>query len=242
MANWKYGLYQSVWSALDLLFPPYCAGCGKLGSHWCDDCQKKVNILRGTLCDVCGLPLPKVGVCDACRAERPHFRALRGWAVFEDPIRSALHKLKYRKNISLGNPLAVHLTDFLKELGWPIDMIIPIPLGRQRLKERGYNQVGMIAKPLALRLDVHYDPNGLARMKETRSQVGLPRAERRQNVSGAFAVRAAVKAKNVLLMDDVSTTGSTLSSGAEALLSSGAREVYALTVARALPHHGLQIA
>lgn len=242
MAEWKYKIYRSAWGALDLLFPPSCGGCGKAGSRWCADCQSRVKILAGTICDVCGLPQKTAGICDTCRAERPHFRALRAWAAFDDPVRSALHKLKYRRDMSVGESLAAQMVPFVRGLGWKVDMIVPIPLGRQRLKERGYNQVGMIAKPLAMALDVQYAPQGLARRKETRSQVGLTKLERKENVHGAFESWAGVNGKHVLVLDDVSTTGSTLSSGAEALLSSGAVEVFALTVARALPHHGLQAA
>jgi len=140
----------------------------------------------------------------------------------------------------MGDALAAQMVPFVKGLNWPIDVIVPIPLGKQRLKERGYNQVGMIARPLALALNVHYAPQGLMRNKETRSQVGLTKSERKENVHEAFIASLGVRDKNVLVMDDVSTTGSTLSSGAEALLSSGAKSVYAFTVARALPHHGLK--
>lgn len=142
--------------------------------------------------------------------------------------------------MSLGDSLAAQMASFVRELRWPIDMIIPIPLGKQRLKERGYNQVAMIAQPLALALDLKYASAGLVRRKETRSQVGLTKSERRENVHSAFQAGVDVTDKIILVMDDVSTTGSTLSSSAEALYSSGAKDVYALTVARALPHHGLQ--
>jgi len=205
------------------------------------ECQKRVQILSGTLWEVCGLPQDFEGICDTCHAERPHFRALRAWAVFENPVRNALHKLKYRRDVALGDALTEHMVCFVKELNWPLDMVIPIPLSRQRRKQRGYNQVGMIAKPLALALDVDFAPKALTRIKETRSQVGLSKQERRINVHAAFQAGTRVRGKNVLVLDDVSTTGSTLSSGAEALLSSGAKNVYALTVARALPHHGLRL-
>ncbi|MBI5946182.1 MAG: ComF family protein [Chloroflexi bacterium] len=240
MKNAPYTLYRSIWSALDLLYPPVCGGCGKNGSRWCVECQGRVKILNGILCEVCGLPLERAGVCNTCQADQPHFRALRAWAVFDNPVRNALHQLKYRKDMSLGDSLAAQMASFVRELRWPIDMIIPIPLGKQRLKERGYNQVAMIAQPLALALDLKYASAGLVRRKETRSQVGLTKSERRENVHSAFQAGVDVTDKIILVMDDVSTTGSTLSSSAEALYSSGAKDVYALTVARALPHHGLQ--
>jgi ComF family protein len=148
--------------------------------------------------------------------------------------------LKYRRDVALGDALAAHMFHYVEGLDWHLDMIVPIPLGRQRYKERGYNQVGMIAKPLALALGVEFAPNALMRCKETRTQVGLSKQERQKNVHGAFQAGAGVNGKNVLVLDDVSTTGSTLSSSADALFSSGARDVYALTVARALPHHGLK--
>jgi len=164
---------------------------------------------------------------------------LRAWAVFDNPVRKALHSLKYRRNVSMGHSLAEHMAGFVKGLNWTIDTVIPIPLGRQRMRERGYNQVAMIAKPLALSLGIQYTPGQLWRSKETRTQVGLSSIERKENVRSAFTAGKGVAGKNILVMDDVSTTGSTLSSSAEALIASGAKDVFALTVARALPHHGL---
>lgn len=240
MYNLKYKAYRSIWSGLDLLFPPQCGGCGQLGSRWCQTCQNSVRILNGVVCDVCGLPQDKPGVCGACLESRPHFHSLRAWAIFEKPIQPALHRLKYRRDLSMGDAIAAAMLPFVQSLNWSIDLVIPIPLGRQRMRERGYNQVAMIAKPLAMGLGLQYSPNALARCKETRSQVGLSREERQKNVHEAFQADSGVRGKIALVMDDVSTTGSTLSSGAEALYAAGAKEVYALTVARALSHHDLR--
>ena len=240
MTNWKYALYRSTWSALDLLFPPVCGGCDKAGSRWCEECQSKVKILDGIVCDVCGLPQEQVGVCKTCLADKPHFRMLRAWTVFENPIQHALHKLKYHKDMSMGDAIAFQMLPFVQKLNWQIDMIIPTPLGKQRIKQRGYNQVAMIAKPLSLGLQVEYALHAITRKKETRTQVGLTKVERKKNVEGAFQAEASVKRKNIVVMDDVSTTGATLSSIAEALYQAGAENVYALTVARALQHHSLQ--
>lgn len=240
MNNWKYKAYRSVWNALDLLFPPQCGGCGRSGTRWCENCQSRVKVLNGIVCEICGLPQDKPGVCKTCLANRPHFRSLRAWAIFEDPVQSALHKLKYRRDMSMGDAIAAAMLPFVQRLNWNIDLVVPVPLGKQRIQERGYNQVAMIAKPLAMGLDLQYSANMLFRRKETRSQVGLSREERRTNVQGAFQAKTGVNGKIVLIMDDVSTTGSTLSSGAEALYTAGAKDVYALTVARALSHHDLR--
>lgn len=240
MNNLKYKAYRSIWSALDLLFPPQCGGCGRPGARWCENCQSSVNVLNGIVCEICGLPQDKPGVCKACLESRPRFRSLRAWAIFEEPVQSALHKLKYRRDMSMGDAIAAAMLPFVQCLNWNFELVVPVPLGKQRIRERGYNQVAMIAKPLAMGLGLQYSANMLSRRKETRSQVGLSREERRTNVQGAFQAETGVKGKVVLIMDDVSTTGSTLSSGADALYAAGAKDVYALTVARALSHHDLR--
>jgi ComF family protein len=167
---------------------------------------------------------------------------MRSWLIFEGPIRHALHTLKYRRNVALGDVLAQHLMEYVDALGWSVDLVVPVPLGRRRMNERGYNQVGLVARPLAAIQGWRYSPQVLARVRETRSQVGLSATERRENVSGAFCANAAlVSEKTILLMDDVATTGATLASCADVLQKAGAQTVYALTLARALPHHGLQV-
>ena len=235
-----YSLYRLLWSGLDLLFPPVCGGCGKSGSRWCDTCQQNLPKLSEPVCDVCGIPLDAAGLCADCQRVRPRFNALRSWSAFDAPVRNALHRLKYRQDVGLGDALAVHLSEFVASLNWPIDLIVPVPLGRKRLQERGYNQVGLIARPLALSMRIAYVPHALSRVRETRTQVGLTKLERRDNVRGVFRAEGKhVKVRTVLLMDDVATTGSTLSSCAEAFYAVGARDVFALTVSRALTRHGL---
>jgi ComF family protein len=165
---------------------------------------------------------------------------MRSWAVFDSPVQNALHTIKYRRNVGLGDSIARQMVDFVASLKWDIDVVIPAPLGSKRLKERGYNQVALVARPLAYELGLEYTPRALWKSRETRSQVGLTISQRRENVSQAYqADPSVVKRKSVLLMDDVATTGSTIAASTEALLSAGAREVYALTIARALSHHDL---
>ena len=149
--------------------------------------------------------------------------------------------MKYRRNIGLGGALALQMVDFVKSLAWDIDIMIPVPLGKKRLKERGYNQVALVAQPLAYQTGIRYLPNVLWKARETRSQVGLNISQRQINVRDAYQADAqSVMRKTILLMDDVSTTGSTISACTEALLSAGAREVYGITIARALSHHDLK--
>jgi ComF family protein len=167
----------------------------------------------------------------------------RSWLVFEEPIRSALHHMKYKSDLGLGDALAYPLMIYLKNLNWAVDAIIPIPLSANRLQSRGYNQVGLVAFPLALGMKSQYLPKGLKRRHDTRSQVGLTASERRENVKGVFSADPKLVAnRNILILDDVTTTGATLSSASQALLDAGASKIYALTIAQALAHHGLHIA
>ena len=224
-----------------MIFPPMCAGCGRTGFRWCPACQARVPRVAEPICEKCGLPVRKTGLCEKCRSNPPVYRLMRSWAVFDSPIQEALHSLKYRRNISgFGDALARQMAAFVRSLHWTLDGVIPVPLGRKRLQERGYNQVALVARPLAYELGLAYWPDLLQKTRETRSQVGLNMQERQKNVSKAYQAHpSAVQRKSILLMDDVATTGSTISACTQALLSAGAREVYVLTIARALSHHDL---
>lgn len=194
------------------------------------------------VCQTCGLPLKKPGICPACEQNPPPYMALRSWVAFEEPIRSALHRLKYRRNIALGDALSHSMSAFVASLGWPVDTVVAVPLGRKRMQERGYNQVALVARPLAALSGWDYRPGALFRARETRSQVGLSAVERQENMRDAFRSDPRfVRGRTVLLMDDVATTGATLTACSRALLAAGAKSVYALTIARALPHHGLKM-
>lgn len=223
-----------------MIFPPSCGGCGQLGVRWCLDCQQKLLPLPEPICEVCGEPQLTSGICKKCQIARPAFVALRSCVIFKEPVRPALHKLKYRRELGLGEALAWNAADFLGKLGWQAQVVTPIPLSKQRLAERGYNQVDLIAHPLARIFSWKYLPGMLRRSRHTPSQVGLSAKERRENVSGAFIANPQLaKGQNILLVDDVATTGATLDSASRALMQAGANQVYALTFAKALQQHGL---
>ena len=227
---------------MDLLFPPACGGCGKLGNRWCDHCNQGLTLLPELVCDICGEPQKTTGICGKCEISRPPYKVLRSWVVFKDPVRTALHKLKYRRDIGLGDALALPLANYIHALNWDVDMLVPVPLSPQRLSERGYNQVALIAHPLAMIHKWNYSPGALQRIKYTHSQVGLTVEQRRENVHNAFIANPRlVRNKKVLLMDDVATTGATLISASTALVEAGATNVYALTAARAISRRGLNI-
>lgn len=230
----RYRLYRSLWRGLDWLYPPVCAGCGGPGERWCERCQAAVKRMQGEVCPVCGAMKSGLGACAQCRTTRPHFKGLRAWAIYEGSLRKAIHQLKYKRDLALGEALARPLIELWPRLGWEVDLLLPVPLGVARLAERGYNQSALLARPLALAHSIPYRPQGLKRLRETRSQVELSAQERRLNVRGAFQGEArVVSGKRVLVVDDIATSGATLDACALALLEAGALEVVCLTLARA---------
>jgi ComF family protein len=126
------------------------------------------------------------------------------------------------------------MTIDIKRIGWDLDMLIPVPLSLARLAERGYNQAALIAFPIAIGLRIPYDTRSLIKVRDTRPQVGLSYEQRKLNLSDAFSVNATkVNGKRVLVVDDVTTSGSTLNECAKVLIEIGAKEVYGYTFARA---------
>ncbi len=154
--------------------------------------------------------------------------------MYEGPLMRALLQLKYRPNKRLATAFADWLRDLLRRENWHPNKITAVPLAASRLRQRGYNQAGLIATALSKKTELPYDPGALRRIRETPSQVGLDPTERWLNVSGAFeACSRSEQDHVVLLVDDLFTTGATLAACASALLEEGARQVLGLTVARA---------
>jgi ComF family protein len=148
--------------------------------------------------------------------------------------------LKYKGDIGLSETFTTKLVELLVELDWKVDMVTAVPLSRQRLKQRGYNQAGLLGWPLAKALRVSYASQAIVRTRNTDTQVGLSIRERKENVNGAFGADPhIVRGKNVLIIDDVLTTGATMQACARAFLEAGAISVYGLTLARA-PSPGRQ--
>ena len=230
----SFKLYSSIWVGLDWLFPPHCAGCGRQGFRWCEECQANSLLASEKYCVFCRKNLRKQGVCMNCTAENRYLDRVCSWGLHAGPLRQALHKLKYKRDIGLGEALAQNMVILMKRISLSVDIVVPIPLGRRRLRERGYNQSALLARPLAFSLGVDYRPAALKREKETRTQVGLNSQQRRENVAGAFDSRQkVVDDRTVLLVDDVMTTGATLEAAAKALKHSGAAQVWSITLAQA---------
>ncbi len=229
-----YSLYRWSWAALDWIYPPTCGGCDHPGARWCVTCHQSVKVITSP-CRLCGQTITTGELCNRCAAQPPGMAAIRSWAEFSGPIRHAWHRVKYRRDVALADVLAEPLICMVQALHWPVDMIVPVPLSDGRMRQRGYNQADLLAKPLAWGLKGIHSPKALWRGRDTTSQVGLTREQRRENVRNAFqASPKIVSGKCILVVDDVATSGSTLDACADALLQVGAETVYGLTLARAV--------
>lgn len=227
-------LHRSYLRFTDLLFPPHCVRCHRVGAHWCDDCRQGVAAIPGQVCPSCGLPDPKSKLCEHCQAHPPTFDTARACYRYSARLRPIMVALKYRPNAGLAWLLAEALAHRLDTLDWAPDLIVPVPLAADRVAERGFNQAELVARPLSWLTEIAFDAGSLARVRATPKQVGRTLAARQMNMQGAFrANHEVVAGKRVLVVDDVMTTGATLNAAARALKGAGASRVLALTVGRA---------
>ncbi|MBN1477278.1 ComF family protein [Candidatus Sumerlaeota bacterium] len=242
-ADWTATLRRHGRTLLSLALPPMCPACGdRLGptdQGVCDECWQHITSPPGPHCPQCGLGESVIGKkCPGCLPGESHFGAARQAALWQDPIPTMIHRLKYHGVSELAEPLArlmarVLVHDFP---GRRWDVIVPVPLHRVRRRERGYNQSALIARELGRMLGWSVDERLVLRHRPTLSQTHLSRADRLRNVANAFHCPepAEVEGRRVLLIDDVHTTGSTLNETARALAEAGAVEIFALAVSRAV--------
>jgi ComF family protein len=242
-------------SSLDALlaatFAPCCAACGSvldrpLDGPVCSACWSAIRLCSAPFCRTCGDPLASWRVisaalerCPRCRRRPPLVHAARAAGEYEGALREILHALKYDGRQGLARRLGALLRTSGADLLRDADCVVPVPLHAWRRLRRGFNQADTLARQLGPPV-VH----ALWRMRPTPPQTGLNAAARRRNVRGAFIIspllwrRPRVRwlaDRTVVLVDDVRTTGATLNACAAVLLEAGAREVRALTVARAAP-------
>ena len=227
-------LNQLTELVVDCFFPQRCVGCGKIGGFLCTSCKEKLPKLVPPFCPRCGRPQVSGILCPSCRQRQSQIDGIRSPFRFEEMIREAIHQLKYHNLRAISHCLAELLADYLVANPLPGEMLIPVPLHPKRLRERGYNQSSLLAQELGKLINLQVIEDCLIRVKEARPQVKAASVEeRRQNVIDAFVSRdGRVSSKQIILIDDVCTSGATLESCATALKSKGAISVWGLTLAR----------
>ncbi|MDX2204637.1 MAG: ComF family protein [Hyphomicrobiaceae bacterium] len=236
------GVRRLSGAVADLIMPPACSACQRrIVSHHalCAACWREVAFIRAPLCDVTGMPLPfDTGgrmVSARALAQPPAYDRARAVARHEGAMRRLVHQFKYADRHEARPLFGRWLREAGHELLGEADVIVPVPMGRLRLVLRRYNQAAMLATELSRTSGVPAALLALRRVKRTPRQVGLSRAQRIENVAGAFAVapgrRAEIAGKRVLLVDDVITTGATADACARVLKRAGAARVDVLALA-----------
>lgn len=221
----RFGLLVSPFNRLrwlvDLIFPPRCAGCGRVDTIWCARCRAEVN----------AIPL------GAWVEMRDPLSGVAATGTHQGKLQRALWALKYENMPELAVPLGQRLAAHFEQLHWTIDMIVPVPLHMKRLRERGYNQAQRLGETAAMLLALPCAADALTRTRQTQSQVTLNFDQRQTNMQDAFVANPeSVRSQSILLIDDVYTTGATLAACAQAALDAGAAAVYGLTVTTPARH------
>jgi ComF family protein len=224
-----------------VLLAPACAVCEAVlerpgAGCICEECWATVTPFTPPLCAGCGTPLPSWrissvdgGRCPRCRRAGRLVERAAAVGPYEGVLRDILHVFKYGRRPTLAAPLGERLRRQGVDLLDAADGVVPVPLHPRRRRERGFNQAELLARELGRPV-----LQALARTRETATQASLPEAQRHRNVRDAFArTGAEIRGLSLVLVDDVATTGATLEACARVLMAGGAREVAALTVARA---------
>jgi ComF family protein len=231
---------------VDICWPKNCLICKKaigdasVDNVVCLECWSKVKRNSPPFCHFCGRHLEKKnlskGLCPACIRKQPYFDRAFSPCQYDGVIKELIHAFKYKGKDYLGTTLSRPMVEFIHEYSIPmelIDCIIPVPLHKTRLREREFNQAYILSKCIATQFNKKILHNKLLRLRYTRPQVELLPRQRLENVRESFHARkqSSLKSKNILLVDDVLTTGQTASWAAYALKRAGANIVFVLTIA-----------
>lgn len=235
---------MNVGALLDLLYPRACAGCGRApeepGRGLCWNCRADLQMIAPPLCARCGNPvegrIDHEYICYHCDRQQPHFDRARSAGRFDGLLRQLVLDYKYHRALWLEREL-IELLAVCADVHYrpaELDVVAPVPLYPARRRDRGFNQADLLAAALARRLGKPFAARGLARVRRTPTQTHLTASQRLHNVTGAFeaASDGRWQGRRVLLVDDVMTTGATVSECARALKEAGATTVMVVTLAR----------
>lgn len=224
-------------SLLHILYPSYCPVCRGpsdlfIYSPVCRSCWTEVKRYTGPACELCALPLASAAakICGTCTKQSPLFSRIISYGIYEGTLAEAIHQFKFYGLKRLARPLG----RLLLELDIPAaDGIVPVPLSDKGLRSRGFNQSLLLARTVAKEIGVPVLMDALIKKRETSPQIGLSARERRSNLKGAFKVLGDVADLRIILVDDVITTGATVSECSKEILEAGAKEVIVVALARA---------
>lgn len=238
-------LRHNISACIEFFLPAACAWCGSLlpsGSPpevLCETCCRDIQTLPQTCCPRCALPHVSTSTtghfCGKCLTDPPPFEKVHGVGRHSKGLKQAIHRFKYRDNPALNASLGRLLMDLLDKCldSFRPELIVPVPTHPQRLKQRGYNQALELARPIAKHLQTPLAVNLLQRRSATTAQPGLNARQRHDNLRNAFALREAVTAQKILLVDDVMTTTATARECSKVLLKGGASQIHVAVLARA---------
>ncbi|MDP3732847.1 MAG: ComF family protein [Candidatus Omnitrophota bacterium] len=229
----------------DILYPKACLVCKRhlkaiacVDNLVCTQCWAKIKRNSPPFCRCCGrhLEKPVKNICPACIRKQLHFDRAFSPCAYEGVLKELIHTFKYQGKDYLGTTLTRLMTEFIEEYNLPmdlLDLVIPVPLHKTRLREREFNQAQILSNHIACRFGKKVSHDNLRRLRLTKTQTELEIGERLLNVKGSFAAtkKEDIKGKNILLVDDVLTTGATCSEAAYALKDAGANIVFVLTLA-----------
>ncbi|NLL61578.1 MAG: ComF family protein [Candidatus Atribacteria bacterium] len=235
---------------LNLIYPLSCQNCGRpikesKGYSLCDDCLKLIKLISPPYCYRCGKPFSgevdfeEKAICADCLTKKRPYYFTRSVAYYQGVLREGVHLLKYQKQVKLVQPLGNLLVSYLAKNDFimirEIDLVVPVPLFKKDCLKRGFNQSSLLAKYVADYFSLYFSEDLLIKDKMNLSQVGLSKTERKKNVRKVYTLNTSFSLEglsNILLIDDIFTTGATIDACCRELKKTGVEKLYVLTLAR----------
>lgn len=222
---------------INAVFPPKCLFCDEIGDIFCENCLSTCNVLSTQYCVVCDRPSRYGYTHEDCLKTGFEPKNLTCVFVYEKKVRECIRKSKYsQKEFMALKRLSFDGVNIAFEWGLDYDgyTLVPVPISKNRVKQRGFNQVDVIARSFSLKFKLKMDNSILIRIKDTKTQHGLSRIGRFNNVRGSFKVEKDLSGKKILLLDDICTTGATFLEASKTLYGAGASEVRCFALSKKL--------
>lgn len=222
---------------LDLIYPPRCIVCNNIfefgtQKFLCDECKNLITPINSKRCEKCSRPVDFGNLCGICARthEKVFFDKNFSLFIYDDIISDLIHRFKFKNHPAIGKGLSKIMANEIN-LDLPqIDYIIPVPIHKARKRDRGFNQSEILAKNLAQKFQIPLRTDLLKRIRNTKPQWLLDFHERKRNLIGAFSCKN-VSGKNIILLDDIFTTGTTINECSQMLKNAGANYILSLTLA-----------